>query len=65
LTIEEEVRSIEIIIDLNGLIPLRLVPTFLAHAISSEYENRVAEYARIISEEIVAGMVEKPTRYIL
>ena len=45
LTLEDEMKSLEVIRELNDQGPLDLIPTFLgAHAIPPEYQNRVSEY---------------------
>ena len=45
LTLEDEIKSLEVIRELNEQGPLSLIPTFLgAHAIPPEYQNRAFEY---------------------
>ena len=45
LTLEDEIKSLEVIRELNDRGPLSLIPTFLgAHAIPPEYQNRTSEY---------------------
>jgi imidazolonepropionase len=45
LTLEDEIKSLEVIRELNDRGPLSLIPTFLgAHAIPPEYQNRASEY---------------------
>lgn len=50
LTMQDEINALEIIRHLNELIPLTLIPTFLAHAIPPEYQNRKSDFARMISD---------------
>jgi imidazolonepropionase len=51
LTLEDELKSLDVIRELNRSIPLTLVPTFLgAHAIPPEYSGRVSEYVDEICE---------------
>jgi len=51
LTLEDELKSLEVIGELNHSTPLTLIPTFLgAHAIPPEYSGRVSEYVDVICE---------------
>ena len=59
LTLQDEIKSLEIIHDLNRLIPLTLIPTFLAHAIPPEYQNRKSEYVSMISEIWIPEITRK------
>lgn len=52
LTLNDEIKSLEVINELNGKGPLKLVPTFLgAHAIPPEYEGRVSDFVTTLSQE--------------
>ena len=45
LTLEDEIKSLEVIRELNDQGPLSMIPTFLgAHSVPPEYQNRVSEY---------------------
>jgi imidazolonepropionase len=45
LTLEDEIKSLKVIKELNDQGPLGLVPTFLgAHAVPPEYQTRISEY---------------------
>jgi imidazolonepropionase len=52
LTLEDEIKSLEIIKQLDEQGPLSLVPTFLgAHAIPSEYQAKTPEYVTQICDD--------------
>jgi len=52
LTLEDEIKSLEIIKQIDEQGPLSLVPTFLgAHAIPSEYQIRTSEYVNQICDD--------------
>ena len=57
LTLEDELKSLRAIRALAGLLPLRLVPTFLgAHEIPLEYRERAngrAEYVDLLTREMI------------
>lgn len=59
LTTEDEIKSLEIIKELNEEHPLTMVPTFLgAHSLPAEYKNDRGEFLRIIIEEMLPKVVE-------
>jgi len=59
LSLEDEVRSLQIIKDLNENHPIDLVPTFLgAHEVPDEYRDNREEYIRILTEEMIPRVAE-------
>lgn len=51
LSLADEIKSLEVINQLNQEGPLTLVPTFLgAHAVPPEFQGRTSEYAKLICE---------------
>ena len=60
LTMEDEIKSLEVIKELNRLHPIDLIPTFLgAHEIPDEYRNNRKEYINLIIKEMLPLVVEK------
>jgi imidazolonepropionase len=60
LTLEDEVKSLEVIRELNKSTPLTFIPTFLgAHAIPSEYSGRVSEYVGTICDAWIPEIAKK------
>ena len=59
LTLPDELKSLEVINELNRTIPLTLIPTFLAHAIPPEYADRVSEYVTRICEDWIPQVAQK------
>ena len=60
LSIEAEIKSLEVIRDLNREHPIELVPTFLgAHEVPDEYRDNREEYIRIVIEEMIPQVAEK------
>ena len=60
LTLEDEVKSLEVIRELNRSTPLTCVSTFLgAHAIPSEYSGRVSEYVDAICDVWIPEIAKK------
>jgi imidazolonepropionase len=58
LSTEAEIKSLEIIKELNEVHPIDLVPTFLgAHEVPDEYRDNREEYIRIIIEEMIPKVV--------
>lgn len=52
LTLQDEIKSLEVIREIGAEGPLTIVPTFLgAHAIPPEFQGRTHDYAITISEE--------------
>ena len=59
LSTEAEIKSLEIIRDLNELHPIDLVPTFLgAHEIPDEYHDDVETYISLVNEEMLPAVVK-------
>jgi imidazolonepropionase len=60
LTLEDEIKSLEVINHLNDEGPLSLIPTFLgAHAIPPEFQGRTAEYANLLCNEWVQEITRR------
>ena len=60
LTLEDEVKSLEVIRELNQSIPLTFAPTFLgAHAIPSEYAGRTSEYVDRVCNDWIPEIARK------
>jgi imidazolonepropionase len=60
LSTNDEIRSLEIIQELNNEQPLDLVPTFLgAHEVPDDYRDRKAEYIKLVKDEMIPKIAEK------
>ena len=60
LTVEDELKILRAIRQLNQETPLRYVPTFLgAHDIPSEYKSRRATYISLVINEMLPRVVEE------
>lgn len=60
LTLESEIRILEVIRDLDRATPVSLVPTFLgAHAFPPEVRDRRAEHVRAIAREWIPGVASR------
>ncbi len=60
LTVDDEIKLLEVIHDLNAEQPLELVPTFLgAHDIPSEYKNNPAGYVKLVKEKMIPAVARK------
>jgi imidazolonepropionase len=60
LTVEDEIKILGAIRQLNAETPLRYVPTFLgAHDIPSEYRSRRATYVSLVINEMLPRVVEE------
>jgi len=54
LTVEDEIKSLQVLAALGGRNKLEIVPTFLgAHAVPAEYAGSRAEYIRKITDEMI------------
>ncbi len=54
LDIQNEIKLLQVIQDLNKLHAMDLVPTFMgAHAVPPEYKDKVADYVRVVNEEMI------------
>ena len=57
LTVEDEVKCLRVLQQLNKIHPIDIVPTFLgAHAIPPEYEKRPDEYVKLIVEKMIPSV---------
>jgi imidazolonepropionase len=60
LTLEDEIKSLQVIKELNDQGPLSLVPTFLgAHAVPTEYQTRITEYVTELCDSWMPQVAEK------
>lgn len=60
LTVEDEVKMLEAVRELDRLQPVDLVPTFLgAHAIPTEYKGDADGYVRLVVEEMLPVVVRE------
>jgi imidazolonepropionase len=60
LTVADEVKSLEIIAELNLEQPLQMIPTFLgAHEIPDAYRHQREEYIRQVVEEMIPLVVRR------
>jgi imidazolonepropionase len=60
LTLEDEIKSLEVIKQVNDEGPLSLIPTFLgAHAIPPEFRGRTREYADLLCDEWVQEIAKR------
>jgi imidazolonepropionase len=54
LTVEDEMKMLRVIRKLQGLSPLKIVPTFLgAHAVPSEYKGKQADFVNLVINEMI------------
>ncbi|HGY54659.1 MAG TPA: imidazolonepropionase [Caldithrix abyssi] len=59
LSTEDEIKSLEIINELNRELDLDLIPTFLgAHEVPDEYQSDRAAYIRLLKEEMIPLVAE-------
>ncbi|BBB91130.1 MAG TPA: imidazolonepropionase [Methylomusa anaerophila] len=57
LNLEDEIKSLRAIGELNKIHPLDLVPTFMgAHAIPNEYRHRKSDYVKLICEAMIPAV---------
>jgi imidazolonepropionase len=60
LSLEDEIKSLEVIKELNEIHPVDLIPTFLgAHHIPDEYENKKDDYIDLLTKEIIPEVAER------
>lgn len=60
LSLEDEIKSLEVIQDLNRIHPIDLIPTFLgAHEIPDEYRHRREDYLDLIIKEMIPSVAEQ------
>jgi len=54
LSLEDEIKMLEVIKELSKIHPIDLIPTFLgAHEIPQEYKNNRKEYIKLITEKMI------------
>ena len=60
LSLEDEIKSLEVINELNHIHPIDLIPTFLgAHEIPDEYRANRYDYIKLIVKEMIPRVAEK------
>jgi imidazolonepropionase len=60
LSVEDEIKMLEVIKELNLIHPTDLIPTFLgAHEIPEEYKNNKKEYIKLIIEQMIPEMAKR------
>jgi len=60
LTLEDEIKSLEVIQELNRIHPIDLIPTFLgAHEIPDEYRTKREKYIQLIIKEMIPKVAER------
>jgi len=60
LSIEDEIKSLEVIRELNGRHPIDLIPTFLgAHEIPDEYRSNRQRYIELVTREMIPRVVDE------
>lgn len=60
LSLEDEIKSLEVIQELNRIHPIDLIPTFLgAHEIPDEFRHRREKYIDLIIKEMIPQVAER------
>ena len=60
LSLEDEIKMLEVIKELNRIHPIDLIPTFLgAHEVPEEYKDRKKEYIKLITEEMIPEVAKR------
>jgi imidazolonepropionase len=60
LSVESEIKMLEVLRDLDRAHPADVVPTFMgAHEIPPEYAGRKDDYVRLVIEEMIPAVAEK------
>jgi imidazolonepropionase len=60
LSLEDEIKMLEVIKELNKIHPIDLIPTFLgAHEIPEEYKNNRKEYIKLITEKMIPEVAKR------
>ena len=60
LSLEHEIKMLEVIDELNKIHPIDLIPTFLgAHEIPEEYKNNRKEYIKLITEKMIPEVAKR------
>ncbi|MGB8656943.1 MAG: imidazolonepropionase [Candidatus Zixiibacteriota bacterium] len=54
LSLDDEIKMLEVIKELNKIHPIDLIPTFLgAHEVPEEYKHKRSEYIKLITEKMI------------
>ena len=60
LSLDDEIKMLEVIKELNKIHPIDLIPTFLgAHEIPEEYKNNRKEYIKLITEKMIPEVAKR------
>ncbi|HEX7400817.1 MAG TPA: imidazolonepropionase [candidate division Zixibacteria bacterium] len=60
LSLEDEIKILEVIAELNRIHPLDLIPTFLgAHEIPEEYRNKRKDYISLLTEKMIPEVAKR------
>ncbi len=60
LSLEDEIKMLEVIKELNKIHPIDLIPTFLgAHEIPEEYKNNRKGYIKLITERMIPEVAKR------
>ena len=60
LSLEDEIKMLEVIKELNKIHPIDLIPTFLgAHEIPEEYKNNRKKYIELITEKMIPEVAKR------
>lgn len=60
LSLEDEIKMLEVIKELNRIHPIDLIPTFLgAHEIPEEYKNKREDYIELITEKMIPEVAKR------
>jgi imidazolonepropionase len=60
LSLEDEIKMLEVIKELNKIHSIDLIPTFLgAHEIPEEYKNNRKEYIKLITEKMIPEVAKR------
>jgi len=60
LSLKDEIKSLEVIKELNEIHPVDLIPTFLgAHQIPDEYQNKRDEYIDLLATDVIPEVAER------
>ncbi|KPJ63810.1 imidazolonepropionase [candidate division WOR-1 bacterium DG_54_3] len=60
LSLEDEIKVLEVIKEVNKIHPIDLIPTFLgAHEIPEEYKNNRKEYIKLITEKMIPEVARR------
>jgi len=60
LSTEAEIKSLEVIRDLNEVHPIDMIPTFLgAHEVPDEYRDKRDEYIKLLTDEMIPKVADE------